>query len=205
MCPTGMAASVIDGMTICSSLDLHFENNYKALTDQKLALFKPEFQEFELIIIDKMSMLSADDLYKKHHRLVDIFNNNLPFGRIGIIFVCDMLQLKPVRDRFMLEKPKDQKLNRLRTKLHLIELVGVYLINYKPSITSYGTVDDMNLYQTLNIKIGSRVIVVLNINTVDSLIYGSMGTVLDIIVNDEKVTFIIVKFDCEKAGVEQRR
>merc|ERR1712016_46789 len=38
MCPTGMAASVIDGMTICSALDLYFGNSYKGLTDQKMAM-----------------------------------------------------------------------------------------------------------------------------------------------------------------------
>ena len=40
LCPTGMAASVIDGMTICSSLDHQFGHGYKALTDQKMAFFR---------------------------------------------------------------------------------------------------------------------------------------------------------------------
>ena len=61
-----------------------------------------------MIIIDEMSMVSSDDLYKIHHRLTDIFNNNLPFGGLSIMFVGDMLQLKPVRGRFIFEEPKDQ-------------------------------------------------------------------------------------------------
>ena len=73
-----MAASVIDGMTICSSLDLQFGHGYKALNDQKMASFRSEFEELKMIIIDEMSMVSADDFYKIHHRLTDIFNNNLP-------------------------------------------------------------------------------------------------------------------------------
>ena len=107
LCPTGMAASVIDGMTICSSLDHQFGNSYKALTDQKMAFFRSEFEELKMIIIDEMSMVSADDLYKIHHRMTDIFSNNLPFGGLSMMFVGDMLQLKPVRGRFIFEEPKD--------------------------------------------------------------------------------------------------
>ena len=108
LCPTGMAASVIDGMTICSSLDHQFGHGYKPLIDQKLALFRAEFEELKMVIIDEMSMVSADDLYKIHHRMTDIFNNNKPFGGLGIMFVGDMLQLKPVRGRFIFEEPKDE-------------------------------------------------------------------------------------------------
>ena len=47
MCPTGMAASVIDGMMVCSSIDLYFGNSYKALADQKFALFRSEFEKLK--------------------------------------------------------------------------------------------------------------------------------------------------------------
>ena len=106
--PKGMAASVIDGMTICSALDHQFGHGYKALSDEKMAFFRSQFEELKLIIIDEMSMVSSDDLYKIHHRMTDIFNNNLPFGGLGMMFVGDMLQLKPVRGRFIFEEPKDQ-------------------------------------------------------------------------------------------------
>lgn len=290
MCPTGMAASVIDGMTICSALDLYFGNTYKGLTDQKMAMFRSEFQELKLIIIDEMSMVSADDLYKIHHRLTDVFNNSLPFGGLSIMFVGDMLQLKPVKGRFIFEAPKElshlmyfeekslwhslesitlkhnhrqgegstwtqtlnrfrigepndediallksrcitklnksyphdalhmffsnrevndhniQKLDKLKTKKEQIELVGDYPLKYKPYITPHGTVDDTNLYQTLNIKIGARIMVVLNVNTMDSLVNGSIGVVLDVIKDDHgKVNCIIVKFDNDRTGAEQRK
>ena len=48
--------------------------------------------------------------------------------------------------------------------------------------------------------------IVLNINTSDSLVNGSLGTVIDIISRDDgKVSWIIIKFDNERAGIEQRR
>ena len=63
LCPTGMAASVIDGMTICSLLDLQFGPGYRPLTDQKMAFFRSEFEELKMVIIDEMSMVSADDFF----------------------------------------------------------------------------------------------------------------------------------------------
>ena len=107
MAPTGMAASVVDGMTICSSLDLYFGHGYKPLSDQKMALFRSQFEDLKMIIIDEMSMVSADDIFKMHHRLTDIFQNNLPFGGISTMWVGDLLQLKPVRGRFIFEEPRD--------------------------------------------------------------------------------------------------
>ena len=48
--------------------------------------------------------------------------------------------------------------------------------------------------------------VVMNNNTSDSLVNGSLGTILDVVTDTEgKVKYVIVKFDLEKSGAEQRR
>ena len=255
-----------------------------------MALFRRELEELKFIIVDEMSMVSSDYLYKMHHRLTDVFQNNQPFGGIGIMFVGDLLQLRPVKGSFIFQSPRNsaysthfedtslwhnleaislkhnhrqgencnwtQTLNRLRIgepneddidllksriitklsknypyeachlfftnkevndhndnllcrlkgKLYEIELIGDYPKSYKPRISNFGTVDDTNLMQTLKIKIGARVMIVLNMSTSDSLVNGSLGTVIDIITRDDgKVSWIIIKFDNEKAGIEQRR
>lgn len=91
-------------------------------------------------------------------------------------------------------------------KLYEIELIGDYPKSYKPKISSFGTVDDTNLSQNLKVKIGARVMLVLNICTSDSLVNGSLGTIIDIVTRtDGKASWIIVRFDSEKAGLEQRR
>jgi exonuclease III len=230
-------------------------------------------------------------LYKIHHRLIDIFNNNLPFGGVSIMFVGDMLQLKPVKAGFIFEVPSNdmnalyynesslwhnfeaitlkhnhrqgegsefletlnrmrtgdqneddikllktrcikklnkkfphdavnlfftnlevkdhniKKLNQLKTKLYKIKYMGDYPSTYKPQISKYGTVDDTNLCEVLQIKVGARVMVVMNVNTTDSLVNGMIGVVLDIITDDTngKVKCIIVKFDSEKVGADQRK
>ena len=65
-----------------------------------------------------------------------------------------------------------------------------------PTITKHGTVDETGLCNKLQIKIGARVMVVLNVDTLDSLVNGALGTVLDIICDSEgKVKCIVVKFD----------
>ena len=56
--------------------------------------------------------------------------------------------------------------------------MGDFPKGYKPTITSHGTVDDTNLSQVLNLKNGARVMLVLNVNTIDSLVNGSLGTVV---------------------------
>ena len=135
MCPTGMAASVIGGMTICSSLDLYFGNSYKGLSDQKMAIFRSEFEELKLIIIDEMSMVSADDLYKIHHRLTDVFDNNPLFGGISIMFVGDILQLKPLKGKYIFEAPKE---------------LGTYCILKK---SLFGTVWNQSVLNTIMEKV----------------------------------------------------
>ena len=46
---------------------------------------------------------------------------------------------------------------------------------------------------------------VLNVNTLDSLVNGSLGVIEDIITeSDGKVKSLVIKFDVEKAGAQQR-
>ena len=87
-----------------------------------------------------------------------------------------------------------------------IELLGDYPGCYLPTITKHGTVDDTGLCEFLKFKIGARVMIVLNVNTSDYLVNGSLGVVLDVVYDDNgEVKCIIVKFDSEKAGSEQRK
>ena len=77
----------------------------------------------------------------------------------------------------------------------LPKLVGDFPNGYKPTITTHGTVDDTNLSQILSIKNGARVMLVLNVNTLDSLVNGSLGIIEDIITeNDGKVKSLIIFF-----------
>ena len=68
-----------------------------------------------------------------------------------------------------------------------------------------GTIEDTAFLQTLRIKVGARVMLIHNVNTLDGLTNGAQGTVVQILAKDNKVRFILVKFDNEDIGREQRR
>ena len=96
-------------------------------------------------------------------------------------------------------------LSRLAGKLYEIDLIGNYPKNYKPTISKHGTIDDTNLSQNLKSKIGARVMIVINVNTADSLVNGALGTIIDIITKEDTVNCVVIRFDSEKVGMEQRR
>ena len=56
-----------------SALDCRFGTSYNHLTPEKLGTFRKIFEDLQLIIVDEMSMISADSLYDIDHRLRDIF------------------------------------------------------------------------------------------------------------------------------------
>ena len=68
-----------------------------------------------------------------------------------------------------------------------------------------GNIDKTNFKDKLVIKIGVRVSLVFNINTVDELVNGALGTVIALESNSEgNVESIIVQFDQDSAGFQQR-
>ena len=56
-----------------------------------------------------MSMVRADLLYQIHERLQQIKQNQLPFGGVCVLLFGDLLQLRPVRGRFVFQQPRSQK------------------------------------------------------------------------------------------------
>ena len=69
-----------------------------------------------------------------------------------------------------------------------------------------GTVDSTNFMDVLKFKIGSRVKLVFNINTMDGLVNGAFGNVVGVEKNRQgEIYAIIVRFDQETTGQEQRR
>ena len=80
------------------------------MSDQKLAQFRENLSELKLIIIDEMSLLNADMLYKIHLRLTEIFIDKRKelFGGIGLVLVGDLLQLPPVKGKYIFERPMNE-------------------------------------------------------------------------------------------------
>ena len=67
-----------------------------------------DLAELKLIIIDEISLVGADMLYRIHMRLTEILETpvTVPFGGINIILVGDLLQLPPVRGTYIFSTPE---------------------------------------------------------------------------------------------------
>ena len=287
--PTGMASHVIGGTTYHTGLGLNYGHNLIALSVQKLDKMRNDLDDLKLLIIDEMSMVSADTLYVIHERLCTIFRSTEPFAGKSIVLVGDLMQLQPVNGHYIFQRPTQEKnyhaygllelweqfevvilkhnhrqgegnswantLNRLRMgiveaddlkilkarvvhkkkAMEMSDALHLYFKNddvdsyntirlnqlpgqlysvkamtsappgHKSKIDSSGRVDKTGFMKNLKFKIGSRVMLVHNIDLIDSLCNGMLGTVTGLKVNEENiVTCIIVKFDDPKVGRERR-
>jgi hypothetical protein len=285
--PTGMASALINGVTVHSAFDFKFGNEHIALSDKKLDQYRSSFENLHLIIIDEVSMLSADMLYKIHRRLCEVLQSHDLFAGKSIVLVGDLLQLPPVKGNYVFDEPRNDAfkvfhqisplweifepivlkhnhrqgdgkswantLNRLRrgkvtagdrelldsrlvtsgeapndcchvfytnaeVQGHNMEMlkhvpapeVKIPAIvqtphGYSVSVKAHGTIDSTQFMKELIIKIGSRVMLVFNINTCDDLVNGAFGTIRAIVQKGQSVDCIIVQFDNENAGCEHRK
>ena len=86
-----------------------------------------------------------------------------------------------------------------------IEAGKAYPKGRKPLVKRDGRLEDLNVLNVLKIKIGCRVVMVFNVDVIDDLVNGSTGTVIGFEYNKKKnVECIIVKFDKDSMGVQQR-
>ena len=84
-------------MTLHSAFDFNFNGRiHEALSDKKLAKFREELADLKLIIVDEMSMVDSDKLYKIHRRLCEVLQFDLTelFANVGIVLVGDLLQVR---------------------------------------------------------------------------------------------------------------
>ena len=284
---SGKAASLIDGQTLHSTFDLKFGNEHIPLSDRKRAILRDLLSEVKLVIIDEVSLVSADMLFRVHRRLSEIFQCEDLFANKSIVLVGDLLQLEPVKATYVFKKPKNQHfaafdnvmhvwrsfephalehnhrqsderdwadiLNDLRignvtveaeqllrtritkdehlsdTALHvmytnkevydlnnkmlnmidapLVELHAIKIPspNHRFTIKEWGTIDTTQFLDKLQLKVGARVTCVFNINTLDYLVNGAMGTVVGFERNKaNKIEVVMVAFDNPKCGILQR-
>ena len=76
-----------------------------------MAELRENLSELRLIIIDEMSLVSADMVYKIDAKLKEIFHQSktIPFAGIGIMLVGDLLQIPPVKAGYIFGTPKNDK------------------------------------------------------------------------------------------------
>ena len=75
---------------------------------------------------------------------------------------------------------------------------------YKSKESPHGTIDNTQFMKNLELKIGARCVLVFNIGVIDSLVNGSSGTVVGMEYKDDVPYCVVVQFDDEECGKEQR-
>ncbi|MDP4001001.1 MAG: AAA family ATPase [bacterium] len=97
---TGIAATHIGGMTMHSWSGIGIKQNLNKYELDRIASNKYVYERVnrtKVLIIDEVSMLSADTLAMVDRVCREIKRNELPFGGLQVVFVGDFFQLPPVQ------------------------------------------------------------------------------------------------------------
>ena len=102
---TGAASVIIEGMTLHTAVGLDFSNKHSSLSDKNRELKRDQCKNLKLLIVDEFSMMKSDQLYQVDLRLRELKQNNRKFGGVAVLLLGDPAQLRPVKGRFVFEKP----------------------------------------------------------------------------------------------------
>ena len=96
-------------------------NKYTGLTEKPLAELRANLADLKLIIIDEISLVSADMLYTIHMRLKEVFNTPLLdlFANLDVVLVGDLLQIPPVQGTLVFKTPLTIKFQANKENLEL--------------------------------------------------------------------------------------
>ena len=117
---------VVDGTTLHTAFNFDFGNEHIGLGYKKLAEFREYLQDLEFIIVDEMSLMKSDMLYKIHRRLCEVFQSEDLFANKSIILVGDILQLKPVAAKYIFQSPSNDNFYAYHQEVQLWEQFEVY-------------------------------------------------------------------------------
>ena len=149
--PTGTAASNIQGNTLHSLFNFSFGNEFESLSDKKRDIKRQEFKNVSFLIIDEISMMNPDLLYKIDQRMKEIkMVFNKPFGGVSVYLFGDLMQLKPVKANYIFQCPRNEKFS-------LVYNINSYWKMFKPITlcTNHRQGADKNYGDILNnIRIG---------------------------------------------------
>ena len=98
----------------------------------------------------------------------------------------------------------NKRLNLVESNLYTIEALHIPSTR-NVSIKPGGTIEETAFLQTLRLKVGARIMLIHNVNTLDGLTNGSQGRVMEVLSKNERVRYILIKFDSPNIGHEQRR
>ena len=102
---TGTAAANIRGQTLHTLFSFNFGAEYISLSDKLRDQKRNMYKNLKVLIIDEISLVDADLLYKIDLRLREITQKETQFGNIALFVFGDLMQIKPVKGRYIFESP----------------------------------------------------------------------------------------------------
>ena len=152
--PTGAASFHIAGTTIHRAFSIppgwSSNDDYVALSGEKLAKMREIFESIYLIVIDEVSMVGTDEFLFIHRRLNDIFglkDDESLFGGLSVLAVGDLLQLPPVLKKAIFDLPNDEMAAKYgslwQEHFKIIELVEV--IRQKEDLNFIRILNDLRI------------------------------------------------------------
>ncbi|CAB4473814.1 unnamed protein product [Rhizophagus irregularis] len=109
MAPTGVAATNVDGQTIHSALHIRNTQSYFETLSHYNCQQKEELSQIKAIIIDEISMVSAELLTFISLLFARINNTPIPFGGIPTLLIGDLAQLPPINGQQVFYAPEWQE------------------------------------------------------------------------------------------------
>jgi hypothetical protein len=165
---TGSASFNVFGNTSHSVLHIDpHTTEYKPLPNEKLNTIRERYQNVKVIVIDEISLISAELFWVIHCRLCEINQKtdfSVLFGGYHVLLVGDLFQLKPVHGSWVFQAPSNSKHTNVALwdgwrQFKLFELTKVmrtqhtewaYLLNRVRE--GKQTTDDINLLQQMSNK-----------------------------------------------------
>ena len=102
LAPTGVAAFLINGVTIESGLALQpSKRNYVQNPESRNSNLRFLYEDLLCIFIDEVSMVGSDQLAKMNYRMQEIMGNSEFFGGVSVVTTGDFGQLPPVGQKMI--------------------------------------------------------------------------------------------------------
>ena len=106
---TGAASANINGQTLHSLFGFKFGNSFLSMPDKQRAEKRNLFKHLKCVIVDEISMVSADLFYNLDLRLREITMVDEIMGGLAVFVFGDLFQLRPPKARFVFEEPKNKE------------------------------------------------------------------------------------------------
>jgi len=102
---TGAASANINGQTLHSLFGFKFGTSFLSMSERQRANKRLLFRDLKCVVIDEISMVSADLFYNLDLRLREITMRDIPFGGLSVFVFGDLFQLQPPKARYVFEPP----------------------------------------------------------------------------------------------------